>query len=162
MVYDLGGGTLDVSLLRMETGKVRVIGTSGDTHLGGEDFDQKLVEYGVKDFKNKTGLDISEQKKALLTLKNYLQRIKRMLSTELEADIDLESLYQDEDYTTTMTRPQFEEICKDVFARCLAPVEKVLQDAGVGRGDVDEVILVGGSTRIPKVKKLLSEYFGNK
>ena len=162
LVYDLGGGTFDVSLLSIEKGIFEVLATSGDTHLGGEDFDQRLVDHFAKQFKTKTGLDLTKDKKAMGKLKREAEKAKRTLSSQASVKVEVESLFQGKDLSETLTRAKFEELNMELFKKTLKPVKKVLEDAKVTKDKVDEIVLVGGSTRIPKVQQLLEEYFNGK
>jgi len=162
LIFDLGGGTFDVSLLTIEDGFFEVKATAGDTHLGGEDFDNKLVEYCCADFLKKKGLDIRDNPRALRRLRTQCERAKRILSSTTEATIEVDGLYEGEDYVTTITRAKFEELCMSYFQKCLAPVEQVLKETGMCKNQIHDVVLVGGSTRIPKVVQLLTEYFNGK
>ena len=162
LVYDLGGGTFDVTLLSIDEGVFEVKATAGDTHLGGEDFDQRLMAHFAKAFLRKTKLDISEDKRAMQRLRRACEGLKRSLSTQTSATIELEALKDGVDLRETMSRARFEEINMDLFKKTMAPVEQVLADAKVTKSDVHEVVLVGGSTRIPKVQQLLTEFFNGK
>jgi len=162
LMFDLGGGTFDVSLLIIEGGIFEVKATAGDTHLGGEDFDNLLMKHFIDEFKRKNKVDISDNKKSLRRLKTACERAKRTLSSSSSASIELESLYNGIDMFTTISRAKFESICINLFNKCMIPVTKVLQDSGVSKSDVDEIVLVGGSTRIPKIQSLLSNLFNGK
>ncbi|KAK0463109.1 heat shock protein 70 [Desarmillaria tabescens] len=162
IVYDLGGGTFDVSLLSIDDGVFEVMATAGDTHLGGEDFDNRVIEYLVKQYKKKTGTDVSSNLRAMGKLKREVEKAKRTLSNQQSTRIEIESFEDGNDFSETLTRAKFEELNMDLFRKTMKPVEQVLKDAGVKKEDVDEVVLVGGSTRIPKVQQLLKEYFGGK
>ncbi|KAL1736735.1 heat shock protein 70 family [Schizophyllum commune] len=162
IVYDLGGGTFDVSLLSIDDGVFEVLATAGDTHLGGEDFDNRVIEYMLKQYKKKTGTDVSKNLRALGKLKREVEKAKRTLSSQQSTRIEIESFEDGNDFSETLTRAKFEEINIDLFRKTMKPVEQVLKDAGVKKDDVDEVVLVGGSTRIPKVQQLLKEFFGGK
>jgi heat shock protein 5 len=162
IVYDLGGGTFDVSLLSIDDGVFEVLATAGDTHLGGEDFDNRIIDYFVKQYKKKTGTDITGNLRALGKLKREVEKAKRTLSSQQSTRLEIESFEDGNDFSETLTRAKFEELNIDLFRRTMKPVEQVLKDAGVKKEDVDEVVLVGGSTRIPKVQQLLKEYFGGK
>ncbi len=162
LIFDLGGGTFDVSLLSIEDGIFEVKATAGDTHLGGEDFDNRLVTHFTTEFKRKHKKDLTTSKRALRRLKTACERAKRNLSSSATANIELESLFEGVDYYSSITRARFEDLCSDLFRNCMNPVEKVLTDAKMSKSDVDEVVLVGGSTRIPKVQELLSNFFGGK
>jgi L1 cell adhesion molecule like protein len=162
LIFDLGGGTFDVSLLTIDDGIFEVKATAGDTHLGGEDFDNRLVTHFTTEFKRKTKKDLSSSKRALRRLKTACERAKRNLSSSATANIELESLYEGVDFYSSITRARFEDLCSDLFRNCINPVEKVLTDAKMSKSEIDEVVLVGGSTRIPKVQELLSNFFGGK
>jgi len=162
MVYDLGGGTFDVSILSIEEGVFEVLSTSGDTHLGGEDFDQRVLEYFIKLIKKKHNKDISTDKRAIQKLKREVERAKRALSSTHEYKIEIESLADGVDFDEVLTRAKFEELNMDLFKKTLGPVQTALDDANKKKTDIDEVVLVGGSTRIPKVQELIKEYFNGK
>jgi len=162
LVFDLGGGTFDVSLLTIDNGVFEVVSTSGDTHLGGEDFDQRVMEYFVKLYKKKKGKDIRKDNRALQKLRREVEKTKRALSTAHQARVEVESLFDGEDFSETLTRAKFEELNMDLFRSTLKPVQQVLDDAGLKKTEIDEIVLVGGSTRIPKVQNLVKEFFGGK
>lgn len=162
LIFDLGGGTFDVSLLSIEDGIFEVKATNGHTHLGGEDFDNRLVEFCMTQFKKKTGHDIMGNARAMRRLRTQCEKAKRILSSAHQAEIECETLYEGEDFSTTISRAKFEELCIDLFRKCMPPVENVLKDADLGKGQVHEVVLVGGSTRIPKVQQMLSDFFNGK
>lgn len=162
IVYDLGGGTFDVSLLSIEEGVFEVLATAGDTHLGGEDFDNRVSEYLLSQFKKKESLDASKNKRSVGKLKREVERAKRILSSQMSTKIEIESFFDGKDLSETLTRAKFEELNLDLFKRTMKPVAQVLKDAGVKKEDIDDVVLVGGSTRIPKVQELLKEYFDGK
>jgi L1 cell adhesion molecule like protein len=162
LIFDLGGGTFDVSLLSIEDGIFEVKATAGDTHLGGEDFDNLLVNHFKGEFKRKHKLDLSENKKSMRRLKTACERAKRTLSSGSTASIELDSLFEGVDFFTSITRAKFESLCMNLFQKCLDPVQKVLTDAKMSKSQVDDIVLVGGSTRIPKVQSLLSEFFNGK
>merc|ERR1712054_331069 len=162
LIFDLGGGTFDVSLLAIEEGIFEVKATNGHTHLGGEDFDNKMVDYCMADFKKKTGIDISKNNRSLRRLRTQCEKAKRILSSSHSTAIECEALAEGEDYSITMTRAKFEELCMDLFRKCMPPVENALKDAGIGKGQVHEVVLVGGSTRFPKIQTMLSDFFNGK
>ena len=162
LIFDLGGGTFDVSLLAIEEGIFEVKATNGHTHLGGEDFDNKLVDYCMVDFKKKTGIDIKGNPRALRRLRTQCEKAKRILSAAHQAPIECETLAEGEDYNTNISRAKFEELCMDLFRQCMPPVESVLKDAEIGKGQVHEIVLVGGSTRIPKIQQMLSDFFNGK
>ncbi|KAF8198005.1 heat shock protein 70 family [Pholiota molesta] len=160
IVYDLGGGTFDVSLLSIEDGVFEVLATAGDTHLGGEDFDNRVMDHFVKSYEKKTGTNISKNQRAMGKLKKAVENAKRSLSTQQSTKIDIESFENGNDFSDTLTRAKFEELNIELFKKTMKPVEQVLKDAGVKKSEVHEIVLVGGSTRIPKVQQLLKEYFG--
>ena len=162
LIFDLGGGTFDVSLLTIDEGIFEVKATAGDTHLGGEDFDNILVKHFSDEFKRKFKIDISDNKRSVRRLKTACERAKRSLSSSSTASIELESLCEGNDLFSSITKARFESLCMNLFNRCLEPVTKVLQDSGVSKSQVDEIVLVGGSTRIPKVQELLSSFFNGK
>merc|ERR1719174_3474469 len=162
LVFDLGGGTFDVTLLTIDNGVFEVLATNGDTHLGGEDFDQRVMQYFIKMMKKKSNIDISGDKRALQKLRKEVERVKRALSSQQQARLEIEDLAEGFDLSESLTRARFEELNNDLFKKTLGPVSKVLEDADVAKSEVDEIVLVGGSTRIPKVQSLLSEYFGGK
>jgi len=162
LIFDLGGGTFDVSLLNIDDGIFEVKATAGDNHLGGEDFDNRMVDYFVNQFKQKFREDPSSDHRAKRRLRTACERAKRTLSSSTQAYIEIDSLFAGIDYNTTITRAKFEDMNMDYFRKCLAPVERVLRDSGISKGQVHEVVLVGGSTRIPKVQNMLSEFFNGK
>merc|ERR1712028_254380 len=162
LVFDLGGGTFDVTLLTIDNGVFEVLATNGDTHLGGEDFDQRIMKYFIKLFKKKHKTDMSKDKRALQKLRKEVERVKRALSTQPQARAEIEALFDGIDFSETLTRARFEELNNDFFKKTLGPVGKVMSDAGLKKSEVDELVLVGGSTRIPKVKELLKDYFNGK
>ena len=162
LIFDLGGGTFDVSLLAIEEGIFEVKATNGHTHLGGEDFDNKLVDFCMADFKKKSGIDISKNARALRRLRTQCEKAKRILSAAHQAPIECETLAEGEDYNTNISRAKFEELCMDLFRKCMPPVENVLKDASIGKGQIHEIVLVGGSTRIPKIQSMLSDFFNGK
>ena len=162
LIFDLGGGTFDVSLLTIEDGVFEVKSTAGDTHLGGEDFDTRLVNHFVEEIKRKEKMDISTNPRAMRRLRTSCERAKRTLSSSASATIEIEAIQDGKDVFTSITRARFEELCNDLFRDCLLPVEQVLRDAKIDKGKVQEVVLVGGSTRIPKIQKLISEFFNGK
>ncbi|EPS94612.1 hypothetical protein FOMPIDRAFT_1054958 [Fomitopsis schrenkii] len=159
IVYDLGGGTFDVSLLSIDDGVFEVLATAGDTHLGGEDFDNRVMDYLIKQYKKKTGTDVSSNLRAMGKLKREVEKAKRTLSSQQSTRVEIESFENGNDFSETLTRAKFEELNMDLFRKTMKPVEQVLKDANLKKEDVDEVVLVGGSTRIPKVQQLLKEYF---
>jgi L1 cell adhesion molecule like protein len=162
MIFDLGGGTFDVSLLTIEEGIFEVKSTSGDTHLGGEDFDNRMVNHFVQEFKRKYKKDISGNARALRRLRTACERAKRTLSSTAQTTIEIDSLFEGIDFYSTITRARFEELNMDMFRKCMDPVEKCLRDAKMDKSAVHEVVLVGGSTRIPKVQQLLQDFFNGK
>ena len=162
LIFDLGGGTFDVSLLTIEEGIFEVKATAGDTHLGGEDFDNRMVDHFSQEFKRKTKKDISDNQRALRRLRTACERAKRTLSSSTQAHIEIDTLYDGLDYNSVISRARFEDLCMDYFRKCMEPVEKVLRDSKLSKSQVHEIVLVGGSTRIPKVQELLSEYFNGK
>ena len=162
IIFDLGGGTFDVTLLTIDAGIFEVKATSGDTHLGGEDFDNRLVAYFAQEFKARCGKDLTGNARAMRRLRTACEKAKRTLSTSATASIEIDALYENVDFASKITRARFEEMCRDQFERCLAPVQKVLTDAQLTPKDVADVVLVGGSTRIPKVQQLVQDFFGGK
>lgn len=162
LVFDLGGGTFDVSLLTIDDGIFEVKATSGDTHLGGEDFDSRLVKHFAAEFKRKHKQDITENPRALRRLRTACEKAKRSLSSSANASIELDSLYDGIDFYSSITRARFEDLCSDLFRGCLVPIEKVLKDSKISKSGVDDIVLVGGSTRIPKVQQLLQDFFNGK
>ena len=162
MIFDLGGGTFDVSLLTIEEGIFEVKATAGDTHLGGEDFDNRLVNHFVTEFKRKNKKDITGNARALRRLRTACERAKRTLSSTAQTTIEIDSLFEGIDFFTSITRARFEELNMDLFRNCMDPVEKTLRDAKIDKGSVHEVVLVGGSTRIPKIQTLLQDFFNGK
>merc|ERR1711981_735837 len=162
LVFDLGGGTFDVTLLTIDNGVFEVLATNGDTHLGGEDFDQRVMEYMMKIFKRKHKKDMSKDKRAIQKLRREVERAKRALSSTSSARVEIEALFDGVDFSETLTRARFEELNMDLFKKTLGPVTKVMSDAGMKKNEVDELVLVGGSTRIPKVQNLLKDFFNGK
>ena len=162
LIFDCGGGTHDVTLLSIEDGIFEVKATAGDSHLGGEDFDNKLVEHFCQEFKRKHKKDLSSNARSIRRLRTSCERLKRSLSSSTQGNIEIDSLFDGVDFLSSMTRARFEELCADVFKNTMVPVDKVLQDAKMSKGEIDEIILVGGSTRIPKIQKMLSDYFNGK
>jgi len=162
LIFDLGGGTFDVSILVIEEGIFEVKSTNGNTHLGGEDFDQRLVQHFCDEFKRKQKKDITSNKRSLRRLRTACERAKRTLSASTQASIEIDSLFEGIDFYTSLTKARFEELCGDLFRSTLEPVEKALKDAKKGKTDIDEVVLVGGSTRIPKIQNILSDHFNKK
>jgi len=162
LIFDLGGGTFDVSLLTIDDGVFEVMATAGNTHLGGEDFDNNLVNWAVKDFKKKNKLDITGNARAMRRLRTQCEGAKRTLSASLRATIEVDSLFEGHDFSATISRARFEQLCADEFRSCLEPVRKVLSDSKQSKNDIHEVVLVGGSTRIPKIQELLRDFFNGK
>ena len=163
LVFDLGGGTFDVTLLTIDNGVFEVRATSGDTHLGGEDFDQRLMAHCVEQFKRKhKGMDVSDDPKALQRIRKQCELAKRALSSATQTTVDVDAVHQGIDLSIPISRAKFEELCSDLFKRTLKPVARVLKDAGLKKADVDQVVLVGGSTRVPKVQSLLRDFFDGK
>jgi len=163
LIYDMGGGTFDVSLLTIEDGIFEVKATAGDTHLGGEDFDNRVVDFCIQDFKRKNrGKDLTGNQRAIRRLRTQCERAKRTLSSSTQATIEIDALFDGIDYTSTLSRARFEELNMDYFRNSMGPVEKVLRDSGIDKRNVHEVVMVGGSTRIPKVTQLIQEFFNGK
>jgi heat shock 70kDa protein 1/2/6/8 len=162
LIFDLGGGTFDVSLLTIEEGIFEVKATAGDTHLGGEDFDNRMVDHFTQEFKRKFRKDLHSNQRALRRLRTACERAKRTLSSSTQAHIEIDSLFEGIDFNSTITRARFEDMNMDYFRKCMEPVEKVLRDAKLSKSQVHEVVLVGGSTRIPKIQSLLSDFFNGK
>jgi len=162
LIFDLGGGTFDVSILSIDDGIFEVKSTAGDTHLGGEDFDNRMVDHFVNEFKRKHKKDLSGNKRALRRLRTACERAKRTLSASAQANIEIDSLFEGIDFYTSITRARFEELCSDLFKGTLEPVEKAMRDAKMDKSSIDDIVLVGGSTRIPKVQKLLQDFFNGK
>lgn len=162
LIYDLGGGTFDVSLLNIQGGVFTVKATAGDTHLGGQDFDTNLLEHFKKEFQKKTGKDLSGDPRALRRLRTACERAKRTLSNATQTSVEIDSLFDGEDFNSSVTRARFEDLNAKSFAGTLDPVHQVLKDSGLEKTQVDEIVLVGGSTRIPRIQKLLSDFFDGK
>merc|ERR1712048_72072 len=162
LVYDLGGGTFDVSLLTIDNGVFEVVATNGDTHLGGEDFDQRVMQHFIKIFQKKHNKDMMKDKRAVQKLRREVEKAKRALSSTHQARIEIEALYDGVDFSETLTRARFEEINNDLFKNTLGPVKQVLEDSGLKKNQIDEIVLVGGSTRIPKVQQLIKDFFSGK
>jgi len=162
LVFDLGGGTFDVSLLTIDNGVFEVVSTNGDTHLGGEDFDQRVMEHFIKLYKKKKGKDLRKDTRAVQKLRREVEKAKRALSAAHQVRVEVESLMDGEDFSETLTRAKFEELNMDLFRGTLKPVQKVLEDAELGKKEIDEIVLVGGSTRIPKIQTLVKEFFNGK
>tara|TARA_E500000178_G_C17031393_1_gene760767 strand:- start:11 stop:1927 length:1917 start_codon:yes stop_codon:yes gene_type:complete len=162
LIYDLGGGTFDVTLLSIDDGVFEVKATAGDTRLGGEDFDTRLVQHFTQEFKRKHKKDLSENKRALRRLRTSCENLKKTLSSSTQATLEVDSLFEGIDYTSTMTRARFEELCGDLFRKTFEPVEQVIKDSKISKSHIHEVVLVGGSTRIPKIQNQLTDYFNGK
>merc|ERR1719415_118629 len=162
LVYDLGGGTFDVSMLTLDEGVFEVLATNGDTHLGGQDFDQRVVAYLIKTFKKKHKKDITNNLRALAKLRREVEKAKRALSSQHQVRLDIENFAENIDLSETLTRARFEELNNDLFRKTLKPVQNVMKDSGLKKSEIDEVVLVGGSTRIPKVQKLVKDFFNGK
>jgi len=162
LIFDLGGGTFDVSLLSIEEGIFEVKATNGHTHLGGEDFDNVLVDYCMTQFKKSSGIDIQSNARAMRRLRTQCEKTKRILSAAHQSEVYCETLADGEDFNTTISRAKFEELCLPHFRKCMPPVEAVLKDANIGKGQIHEVVLVGGSTRIPKIQSMLQDFFNGK
>merc|ERR1711959_784877 len=162
LVFDLGGGTFDVTVLTIDNGVFEVVATNGDTHLGGEDFDQRVMEYMMKIFKRKHKKDMSGDQRAIQKLRREVERAKRALSSSSSARVEIEALFDGVDFTETLTRARFEELNMDLFKKTLGPVKKVMEDSSFKKTQIDEVVMVGGSTRIPKVQTLIKDFFNGK
>ncbi|CAK9095747.1 unnamed protein product [Durusdinium trenchii] len=163
LIYDMGGGTFDVSLLTIEDGIFEVKATAGDTHLGGEDFDNRVVDFCIQDFKRKNrNKDMTGNQRAIRRLRTQCERAKRTLSSSTQATIEIDSLFEGIDYSCSLSRARFEELCMDYFRNSVGPVEKCLKDSGIDKKSVHDVVLVGGSTRIPKVQSMIQEFFNGK
>ncbi len=162
LVFDCGGGTHDITILSIDDGMLEVKATGGDTHLGGEDFDNEVVTHCAKEFKTKTGNDITDNPRAMRRLRTACEKAKRTLSTTTVAKIEVDSLFDGVDYAGTLTRAKFESLCDSHFKRCMRPVELCMRDAKLSKDDINEIVLVGGSTRIPKIQEDLSAYFNGK
>ena len=162
LIFDLGGGTFDVSLLSIEEGIFEVKATNGHTHLGGEDFDNVLVDYCMMQFKKQSGIDIAGNARAMRRLRTQCEKTKRILSAAHQSEVYCETLADGEDFNTNISRAKFEELCMPNFRKCMPPVEAVLKDADIGKGQIHEVVLVGGSTRIPKIQQMLQDFFNGK
>ena len=162
LIFDLGGGTFDVSLLTLDDGIFEVKATAGDTHLGGEDFDNRLVSNCIDDIKRKLKKDVSQNKRAVRRIKTACERAKRTLSSSSVAQLEIDSIVDGLDYSTSITRAKFETLCSDLFRKTMEPVEKVIRDSKISKSNIDEIVLVGGSTRVPKVQSLLKDFFNGK
>merc|ERR1711975_169263 len=162
IAYGLGGGTFDVSLLTIDNGVFEVVATNGDTHLGGEDFDQRVMQHFTKVFNKKHSKDMSKDKRSLQKLRREVEKAKRALSSTHQARVEIEALFDGSDLSETLTRARFEEINNDLFKNTLGPVKQVLEDSGLKKNQIDEIVLVGGSTRIPKIQQLIKDFFNGK
>ena len=162
LIFDLGGGTFDVSILNIDESLFEVRATRGDTHLGGEDFDNYLVNYCIEQFKSKTDIDISNNQKALRRLKVACEKCKRELSNAQQSSLDVDALAEGEDLQITISRPEFEDLCMESFNKCVKPIEDALKDANLKKEDISDIVLVGGSTRIPKIQEIVQNYFKGK
>ena len=162
LIFDLGGGTFDVSLLSLDDGVFEVKATAGDTHLGGADFDSLLVDYCAQEFKRKTKLDLKDNPRALRRLRTAVERAKHTLSAATQANIEVDSLHEGQDFSTVITRAKFESLCESIFKRCMDPIEQVLRDSKMSKDQVQEVVMVGGSSRIPRIRQLVSDFFNGK
>merc|ERR1712131_250432 len=162
LVFDLGGGTFDVSVLTIDMGVFEVLATNGDTHLGGEDFDNNVVNYFVKQFKRKHKFDVNNNERALAKLRKEVEKAKRALSSTKQVKLEIDSFAEGIDFSETLTRARFEELNLHLFKQTLKPVKRVLKDSGLSKADIDEIVLVGGSTRIPKVREIVESFFNGK
>merc|ERR1711908_264496 len=162
LVYDLGGGTFDVSLLTIDNGVFEVVATNGDTHLGGEDFDQRVMQHFIKIFEKKHKKDMTKDKRSMQKLRREVEEAKRALSSTHQAKVEIEAIFDGVDLSETLTRARFEEINNDLFKNTLGPVKQVMEDSGLKKTQIDEIVLVGGSTRIPKIQQLIKDFFNGK
>ena len=162
LIFDLGGGTFDVTILSLDNTLFEVRATRGDTHLGGEDFDDRIIRYCIEEFQNQTGNDISKNEKAKRRLKIACEKAKKNLSSSQQTAIDLDALAEGEDLNVTITRPQFEDLCRDLFEKCIPPMTDALTDADLTKKDINQIVMVGGSSRIPKIVEIVKEYFDGK
>merc|ERR1719400_253138 len=162
VVYDLGGGTFDVSLLTLDEGVFEVLATNGDTHLGGQDFDQNVIAFLMKTFKKKHKVDITNNLRALAKLRREVEKAKRALSSQHQVKIEIDNFAEGIDFSETLTRARFEELNNDLFRKTLKPVQIVMKDARLKKNEIDEIVLVGGSTRIPKIQRLVKDFFNGK
>ena len=162
LIFDLGGGTLDVSLLDLKDGSFEIKAINGNKHLGGEDFNNKLVEYCIDEFKNTTSIDIKNNTKALRKVRAFCEKAKRSLSIAAQVTIDIENLVEGKDFNIIITRSKFEDLCIDLFKKCITPLENVLKDSKMNKSQIDEIILVGGSTHIPRIQTIIKEFFNGK
>ena len=161
-IYDLGGGTFDVSLLILDEEVFEVISTSGDTHLGGQDFNERVMNHFIKLFKKKHKIDLRTNEKAIAKLRREVEKAKRALSSTTQVRIEIENFVNGIDFTETLTMARFEELNNDLFRKTLKPLEIALKDGGMKKTDIDEIVMVGGSTRIPKIQKLVKDFFNGK
>ena len=159
LVFDFGGGTLDISVLKIENSKYKVLAVSGDTHLGGEDIDNVIADFLIKEFEEKTGTNLKNNNKALRRLKIAAEKAKRELSFSSEATIDIDALADGEDLNMTITRTEFEDLCQDIFDKCIPPIDRAIEDSKLTRYDIENVVLIGGTSRIPKISEILEDYF---
>jgi heat shock protein 5 len=162
LVFDLGGGTFDVTILHIEEGVFEVIGTNGDLHLGGEDFDQRVLDHFTKLIQEKSNIDISTDKRAIQRLKREIEEAKHILSFQNETKIEIEGLVEGYYFSASLSRAEFEEINEELFKKTLVPLKLALEGAGLGKEDIDEIVFVGGSTRIPRIRQLVTEFFNGK
>jgi len=162
IIYDLGGGTFDVTVLTIDEGIFEVKATGGDTRLGGEDFDTILVQHFCQEFKKKYKIDIKENKRSMTRLRSASENVKKNLSSATQATVEIDSLFEGQDFTSVITRAKFEDLCAELFRKTFAPVEQVLRDSGISKSNIHEIVLVGGSTRIPKIQEQLSNFFNGK
>ena len=162
LVFDLGGGTFDVSILVLNEETFEVKSTSGNTHLGGEDFDNRLMQFCIEKFKEETDVNIELNQKALRRLKQYCENAKRALSSAIETTIEIENLAKNEDLNVTITRIEFEEKCKDLFEKCFESIKQAMEEAGLSKNEIDDIVLVGGSSRIPKIQEMIKQFFNGK
>jgi heat shock protein 5 len=162
LVFDLGGGTFALSIVIVSNGVFKVIATNGDTHLGGEDFDQRVMDYFIELFKNKTGQDVRKDNRAVQKLRCKVEKAKRTLSSQHQTNIEIKSFIGNKDFNEILTRAKFEELNMDLFRSIMNTLEKLLKDANLREIDIGEIVLVGGSTRIPKIQQLLKEFFVGK
>ena len=159
LVFDFGGGTLDISVLKIENSKYKVLAVSGDTHLGGEDIDNVIADFLIKEFEEKTGTNLKKNNKALRRLKIAAEKAKRELSFSAEATIDIDALADGEDLNLTISRSEFEDLCQDIFDKCIPPIDRAIEDSKLTRYDIENVVLIGGTSRIPKISEILEDYF---
>jgi L1 cell adhesion molecule like protein len=162
LIFDLGGGTFDVSLLSLDDGVFEVKATAGDTHLGGADFDTLLVEHCIGEFKRKHKMDLNDNPRALRRLRTAVEKAKHTLSSATQANVEIDSLHEGVDFSTTITRAKFESLCESIFKRCMDPVEQVLRDSKMSKEQINEIVMVGGSSRIPRIRQMLSDFFNGK